>query len=150
MGLVIATLLAMIINRQENNKILGLFLVAHIALNNIITYYGLTTVGDYIKFITWLDLILMLILITLTDRKLLTVLFSVVIIVPQTYYLIVLYKPYLFLEEIPMWWWLNVNTIFLYGVFGVLYEQALELDFKKMQFKNYMINLGILVSLIVF
>lgn len=150
MGVVLASILTIFVNKKDDNKILACLLLLYISLIEIINYYKYPVLQDYINIYAVLTLWMCICLYCYTEKDYLHKLTAVSIILPQIYYLSILYKPYLLFEFIPVWFLFNADTFFIYGVFYILYEQRTNFNFKNMEFKEFMINIGILFVLVLF
>ena len=149
-GLVGASILTIFLNKKEGNKILACLLITYILFIRFNYYLQHMILQDYLGVYTISTLLLCGSLFFYTKRSLIQTIIILSVVLPQLYYLLILYKPYILLSSIPVWWLFNVDKIFIYSVFFILYEQALEVDFRDMKFKDFTLNIAILCSLVLF
>lgn len=147
MGIIVASILTLFLNKQEKNKVLACILISYIAILNTLLYLEIAVLQDYLNIYTALTLIVLISLIVHTDKSIVKVLILFSVIVPHLYYLLILYKPYMLMENTPIWWLFSVDSILTYSVFFILYEQANDFNFKSISFKDYMLNAFIIMSL---
>ena len=147
MGIIIASVLTLLLNKKEKNKILACILISYIAILNTLLYLEIAVFQDYLNIYTFLTILVLISLIIHTDKNIFKVLILFSVIIPHLYYLLILYEPYMLIENTPIWWLFSVDSILTYSVFFILYEQANDFNFKGVGFKEYMLNAFIIMSL---
>lgn len=151
MAVIVSSIFTIFLNKREANKVLAWLLIIYVSCLKGVEYLQIATTQDYINIYTVLTLGMIFGVVVLSGRKILHVIISTTVIAPQLYYLLILYKPYLLLSNIPLWWVLSVDQVFTYSVFFMLYEQANDLSnipsLAKLSFKDYILNALIWLSL---
>lgn len=150
MNLIIASILVMFLNKKQEGKILAFNLVLYLLVLEVIYYFKLPVFQDYLNIYTLLTVSLMTSLVVHTERVVTKIIFTTSIILPHTYYLLVLYKPYLLSSLIPIAWLFSVDTVLRYSILFITYEKANNLKFRGLCFEDYMLNVFIVLSLILF
>lgn len=150
MNIIIASIFTLFLNKQDKNKILACILICYLALMNTMLYLKIAVFQDYLDIYIVLTSIVLISLIIHTDRKITKILVLISVVIPHSYYLLILYKPYLLSNMIPIWWLFSVDSILSYSVFFILYEQANDFKFKDMKFKDLMLNGCVVLSLFLF
>ena len=150
MELIVASILTLFLNKEEGNKILACFLILYIISLEVVLTFKTLVFQDYINFYSISTGVLCMGLYVYTKRDYLHKLLVLSVVIPHIYYLLILYKPYLLSPHIPIWWLLNVDSLFVYGVFFILYEQRNDFNFRQMKFRELIINIAILMILVLF
>ena len=150
MEIVVASILTIFLNKEEDNKILATFLILYISAMEIALHYRYFVFDDYITFYTVCSLTLCIALYIYTRRTYINIILVLSVTLPQLFYLLILHKPYLLPTAAPMWLLLGVDKLFIYGVFFILYEQRNDFNFRNMKFREFIINAAILITLIAF
>ena len=152
MGIIIASILTFFLNKREESKILAILLIAYVLFINSLTYFKWASFTDYVHLYSISTTILCISLFVYTKRDWKQFLLVFLTVVPQVYYLLVLYKPYLLCTYIPFWWLVSVDKLFTYSVFLLCYEQGMDFNFKLegMTFKEVILNIAITLFLILF
>ncbi len=148
MGMLFATLLTLVSNKVDENKIMAILFLIYIFTSELVYYNQVVTFEQQVTLKTLFDSLMILGVLSFTKKALIPFTIALSVVLPQAYYLIILYFPNLMVEWLPCWFWNEVDTLFIYGVFIILYEQGTDFDFNKMSFKDYMLNFSILFCLI--
>lgn len=152
MGLIIASILTIFLSKREESKILAILFIAYLSLINSLNYLKSVSFLDYIQIYNTSTLILCTCLFIYTKREWKQFSLLLLTVLPHIYYLMVLYKPYMFSGYIPIWWWVNVDTVFMYSVFFLCYEQSTDFSFKfsEVNFREWLLHIAITLFLILF
>lgn len=150
MNIIIASVFLIFLNKMEERKVLAVVLIIYLVTAYYVRASNILTFQDYINFYSVMTLALCALTIYLTEMKVILKTISMLVVIPQVFYIYILYKPYALPLGVPMWFLMNADYIFMYGVFSIAYEQSVTFNMSKLCFKEYLLNMCILVSLILF
>ena len=148
MGIILASLLTLFVTRSYYRRLLSCLLVLYVLFNEILILTKLPTFEDYLMLYTASCLLFCTVILLNSGSGVLKKILAISVVVPQLYYLLVLYKPYLLSEHIPMWFMLYADKLFIYGVFALFYNT--NIDYNDLSFKSVIVHSGVIMCLLVF
>lgn len=150
MGVILASIVLLFLNKKEGSKVLALCLICYLSTLYIVRCSEILVFEDYLLLYGVTTTLMCVSTVYLTELKVWHKLAALLTVLPQLYYLLVLYKPYVLSTAIPMWFLFNVDSIFVYGVLCIAYEQRAVMDLSELEFKDYILNITILLCLVLF
>ena len=131
------------------SKVLTLATILYITTLLMIQHSWWLSFQDYIDVYTTLTTILIILLFQLTEKKVFIKAVVVLTTLPHAYYLYMLHNPYILFTSIPLWWLQQVDIIFCWGVVAIVHEQKLGWDVSEMNVREYLVNFGIVVGVLI-
>lgn len=150
LGPLIAYLCILFADNNYRDKLLCVTMILYLVTYSFVKWTCYLTTVDLVHLYLFSNLIVFFLLFKLSKENIYVKLYLISLVLPQTYYLAVLYKPYLLSPMIPFWFLLKVDSLFLWGVVFLLQDQKVGWNIESMTTREYVVSTGVLISFLLF